>query len=74
MIKFSKHFINNLLTFRTLNFSIICEKLKLTSKAPKVLKNLYTCLILNLRRGSALSFSYVLHHASTDSWLNLTVI
>ena len=32
MIKFSKHFINNLLTFRLLNLLNIYEKLKLINK------------------------------------------
>ena len=40
MIKFSKHFINNLLTFRTLNLLNIYEKLKLINKTCKFLNNL----------------------------------
>ena len=40
MIKFSKHFINNLLTFRLLNLLNIYEKLKLINKTCKFLNNL----------------------------------
>ena len=43
MIKFSKHFINNLLTFRALNYVNIYEKLKLIDKKTKSRENLYTC-------------------------------
>ena len=40
MIKICKHFINNLLTFRSLNLFNIYEKLKLINKTTKYLNNL----------------------------------
>ena len=40
MIKSSKHFINNLLTFRPLNLLNIYEKLKLINKTCKFANNL----------------------------------
>ena len=49
MIKFSKHFINNLLTFRALNYVNIYEKLKLINKIPKLREILYTCLIMLIK-------------------------
>ena len=39
MIKFSKHFVNNLLTFSPLNLLNIYEKLKLINKTCKFLNN-----------------------------------
>ena len=39
MIKFSKHFINNLLTFRLLNLLNIYEKLKLINKTYQFTNN-----------------------------------
>ena len=49
MIKFCKHFINNLLTFRALNHVNIYEKLKLIDKKLKSRKILYTCLIMLIK-------------------------
>ena len=49
MIKFSKHFINNLLTFRALKYVNIYEKLKLIDKKPKSGEILYTCLIMLIK-------------------------
>ena len=49
MIKFCKHFINNLLTFRALNHVNIYEKLKLIDKKLKLRKILYTCLIMLIK-------------------------
>ena len=39
MIKFSKHFVNNLLTFRPLNLLNIYEKLKLINKTYQLISN-----------------------------------
>ena len=39
MIKFSKHFVNNLLTFRSLNLLNIYEKLKLINKTYQLINN-----------------------------------
>ena len=44
MIKFCKHFINNLLTFRVLNHVNIYEKLKLIDKKLISGEFLYICL------------------------------
>ena len=44
MIKFCKHFINNLLTFRALNHVNIYEKLKLIDKKLISGEFLYICL------------------------------
>ena len=49
MIKFSKHFINNLLTFRALNYLNIYEKLKLIDKKLISREILYTCLIMLIK-------------------------
>jgi len=49
MIKFCKHFINNLLTFRALNYVNIYEKLKLIDKKLKSREILYTCLIMLIK-------------------------
>ena len=49
MIKFCKHFINNLLTFRALNHVNIYEKLKLIDKKLKSREVLYTCLIMLIK-------------------------
>ena len=49
MIKFCKHFINNLLTFRALNRVNIYEKLKLIDKKPIPGEILYTCLIMLIK-------------------------
>ena len=49
MIKFSKHFINNLLTFRALNHVNIYEKLKLIDKKLISREILYTCLIMLIK-------------------------
>ena len=49
MIKFCKHFINNLLTFRALNHVNIYEKLKLIDKKLKSRKTLYTSLIMLIK-------------------------
>ena len=49
MIKFSKHFINNLLTFRALNHVNIYEKLKLIDKKFKSSKILYICLTMLIK-------------------------
>ena len=49
MIKFCKHFINNLLTFRALNHVNIYEKLKLVGKKLISSKILYTCLIMLIK-------------------------
>ena len=49
MIKFSKHFMNNLLTFKSLNFLNIYEKLKLINKNPKSCEILYNCLIMLIK-------------------------
>ena len=49
MIKFCKHFINNLLTFRALNRVNIYEKLKLIDKKPISREFLYTCLIMLIK-------------------------
>jgi len=39
MIKFSKHFVNNLLTFSPLNLLNIYEKLKLINKTYQLINN-----------------------------------
>ena len=49
MIKFCKHFINNLLTFRALNHVNIYEKLKLIDKKPISGEILYICLIMLIK-------------------------
>ena len=49
MIKFSKHFMNKLLTFKSLNFLNIYEKLKLINKNPKYWEILYSCLIMLIK-------------------------
>ena len=49
MIKFCKHFINNLLTFRALNHVNIYEKLKLIDKKLISREILYTCLIMLIK-------------------------
>ena len=49
MIKFSKHFMNKLLTFKSLNFLNIYEKLKLINKNPKSCEILYSCLIMLIK-------------------------
>ena len=49
MIKFCKHFINNLLTFRALNRVNIYEKLKLIDKKLISREFLYTCLIMLIK-------------------------
>ena len=43
LIKFYKHFFNNLLTFRTLNLVNIYEKLKLINKSSHLSYKLYIC-------------------------------
>ena len=49
MIKFSKHFMNNLLTFKSLNFLNIYEKLKLINKNSESCEILYSCLIMLIK-------------------------
>ena len=49
VIKISKHFINNLSTFKTLNKLNIYEKLKLINNLGEQLKKLYTCLIMLIK-------------------------
>ena len=49
MIKFCKHFINNLLTFRALNHVNIYEKLKLIDKKPISREILYICLTMLIK-------------------------
>ena len=49
MIKFCKHFINNLLTFRALNHVNIYEKLKLIDKKLISREILYICLSMLIK-------------------------
>ena len=49
MIKFCKHFINNLLTFRALYLLNIYEKMKLIKKTLNLRKFLYNCLIMLIK-------------------------
>ena len=49
MIKFCKHFINNLLTFRALNHVNIYEKLKLIDKKLVSREILYICLTMLIK-------------------------
>ena len=49
MIKFSKHFMHTLLTFKVKYFLNIYEKLKLINKNPKYWEILYSCLIMLIK-------------------------
>ena len=49
IIKFCKHFINNLLTFRALYLLNIYEKMKLIKKTLNLRKFLYNCLIMLIK-------------------------
>ena len=48
-IKFNKHFINNLLTFRAINLLNIYVKMKLINKTLLLCKSLLTCLIMLIK-------------------------
>jgi hypothetical protein len=49
VIKISKHFINRLLTIKSLIWLGIYEKLKLINKMIKILKKQYRCLIMLIK-------------------------
>ena len=57
MIKFSKHFINNLLTFRPLNLLNIYEKLKLINKTYKILK-IFIQMFNNVNKNQVLQHKF----------------